>query len=68
MAQRGEALRPKDKSQRIASIKRNKESIKRNLNSASLDSAKIEIQIASHRLEAAEKGLNPYQLPIDEAE
>lgn len=68
MAQRGEVLRPKDKSQIIASIKRNKESIKRNLNSASLDSAKIEIQIASHRLEAAEKGLNPYQLPIDEAE
>ena len=68
MAQRGEILRPKDRSQRVASIRRNKESIKRNLNSASLDSAKIEIQIASHRLETAEKGLNPHELSNDESE
>ena len=68
MGQRGEVLRPKDKSQRIASIKRNKESIKRNLNSASLDSAKIEMQIVSHRLESAEKGLNPHELTNDESE
>ena len=68
MGQRGEVLRPKDRSQRIASIKRNKESIKRNLNSASLDSAKIEMQIVSHRLESAEKGLNPHELTNDESE
>ena len=68
MAQRGEILRPKDRSQRIATIRRYKESIKRNLNSASLDSAKVELQVASHRMESAEKGLNPHQLKFDESE
>ena len=68
MGQRGEVLRPKDKTQRIASIRRNKESIRRNLHSASLDSAKIEMQIVSHRLESAEKGLNPNVLTNDESE
>tara|TARA_B100001142_G_scaffold246688_1_gene246332 strand:+ start:1590 stop:2135 length:546 start_codon:yes stop_codon:yes gene_type:complete len=68
MSQRGEVMRPKDKTQRIAAIKRNKESIKRNLNSASLDSAIIEIQIVSHRLESAETGLNPHKLIADESE
>ena len=68
MGQRGEVLRPKDKTQRIASIRRNKESIRSNLHSASLDSAKIEMQIVSHRLESAEKGLNPYVLTNDESE
>ena len=68
MAQRGEILRPKDRSQRIATIRRHKESIKRNLNSASLDSAKVELQIASHRMESAEKGLNPHRIKFDESE
>ena len=68
MGQRGEVLRPKDKTQRIASIRRNKESIRRNLHSASLDSAKIEMQIVSHRLESAVKGVNPHVLTNDESE
>jgi len=68
MSQRGDILRPKDRTQRIAAINRKKESIKRNLSSASLDSAVIEIQIASHRLESAEKGLNPHKIAFDESE
>jgi hypothetical protein len=68
ISQRGEVLRPKDKNQRIAAIRRKKESIKRNLTSASLDSAIIETQIVSHRLESAENGLNPHENSIDESE
>jgi hypothetical protein len=68
MSQRGELLRPRDKNQRVAAIRRNKESIKRNLNSASLDSAIIEVQIVSHRLESAETGLNPHKIIADESE
>ena len=68
MSQRGELLRPRDKNQRVAAIRRNKESIKRNLNSAYLDSAIIEVQIVSNRLESAETGLNPHKIIADESE
>ena len=68
MSQRGELLRPRDKNQRVAAIRRNKESIKINLNSSSLDSAIIEVQIVSHRLESAETGLNPHKIIADESE
>ena len=56
--QRGEALKPKDRSQRLSSINRSKLSIERNLNQARLTHAKSELAITTDRLESAERGLD----------
>jgi hypothetical protein len=58
MEQRGEALKPKDRSQRLSSINRSKLSIERNLNQARLTHAQSELAIAQDRLNSAEVGLN----------
>lgn len=58
MAQRGESTRPKDASQRIASIKRSKMAIERNLRSASFDAAKTELALAQMKLNSAESNLD----------
>ena len=58
MEQRGEALKPKDRSQRLSSINRSKLSIERNLNQARLTQAKSELDMAKDRLESAERGLD----------
>ena len=58
MEQRGEALKPKDRSQRLSSINRSKLSIERNLNQARLTQAKSELDMANDRLESAERGLD----------
>ena len=55
MAQRGDSLRPKEKSARIAAIKRSKLSIERNLKSASLDSSITDLELAKIRITSAER-------------
>jgi hypothetical protein len=55
MSQRGDSLRPKEKSARIAAIKRSKLSIERNLKSASLDSSITDLELAKIRMTSAEK-------------
>jgi len=59
MQQRGEALKPKDRSQRLSSINRSKLSIERNLNQARLTHAQSELELVKERLLSAESGLNP---------
>lgn len=59
MQQRGEALKPKDRSQRLSSINRSKLSIERNLNQARLTHAQSELELVKERLVSAESGLNP---------
>jgi hypothetical protein len=55
MSQRGDSLRPKEKSARIAAIKRSKLSIERNLKSASLDSSITDLELAKIRITSAER-------------
>tara|TARA_B110000483_G_C17681313_1_gene345706 strand:- start:141 stop:344 length:204 start_codon:yes stop_codon:yes gene_type:complete len=59
MQQRGEALKPKDRNQRLSSINRSKLSIERNLNQARLTHAQSELELVKERLVSAESGLNP---------
>lgn len=66
MDQRGEALKPKDRSQRLSSINRSKLSIERNLNQARLTHAQSELEIAEERLQSAERGLNSSRRSIEE--
>jgi hypothetical protein len=54
MSQRGDTSRPKEKSARIAAIKRSKLSIERNLKSASLDSSLTDLELAKIRITSAE--------------
>ncbi len=63
---KGEQLRPKDKNQRLASIRRTREVISRNINAASLDSASIDLELISRRITSAEVGLNPSELILEE--
>ena len=65
---RGEQLRPKDKNQRLASIKRTKEIVVRNIHSASLDGVRDDLNMIKIRISAAEFGLNPFESTIQEAE
>ena len=64
--QRGEALKPKDRSQRLSSINRSKLSIERNLNQARLTHAKSELELTHERLTSAERGLNSSRRSIEE--
>lgn len=57
MSQRGESTRPKEKSARIAAIKRSKLSIERNLKSASLQSSLTDLELAKIRITSAERNL-----------
>lgn len=68
MSLRGEQLRPKDKTQRLASIKRIKEIVNRNLHSASLEGAKDDLHLINLRIHSAETGLNPLESKLQEAE
>lgn len=66
MNQRGEALKPKDRNQRLSSINRSKLSIERNLNQARLTHAQSELELATERLNSAERGLNSSRRSIEE--
>jgi len=68
MSLRGEQLRPKDRNQRLASIKRTKEIVSRNIHSASLAGVKDDLHLVSQRISSAETGLNPFESKIQEAE
>ena len=68
MSLRGEQLRPKDKNQRLASIKRTKEIVVRNIHSASLDGIRDDLYMIDQRINSAETGLNPFESTIQEAE
>ena len=66
MNQRGEALKPKDRNQRLSSINRSKLSIERNLNQARLTHAKSELELAKDRLVSAERGLDSKRASSEE--
>ena len=68
MSLRGEQLRPKDRNQRVASIKRIKEIVSRNLHSASLEGVKDDLHLVNLRINSAEIGLNPFESKLQEAE
>ena len=68
MSLKGEQLRPKDKSQRLASIKRIREIVTRNLHSASLEGARDDLHLINLRINSAEIGLNPFESKLQEAE
>ena len=68
MSLRGEQLRPKDRNQRLASIKRTKQIVDRNLQAASLDNAIEDLELISHRITSAEVGLNPFESKMLEEE
>ena len=61
MSLRGEHLRPKDRNQRLASIRRTKQIVDRNLQAASLDNAIEDLELISQRITSAEVGLNPFE-------
>jgi hypothetical protein len=65
---RGEQLRPKDRNQRLASIRRTKQIVDRNLQAASLDNANEDLELISHRITSAEIGLNPFEINTLEEE
>ena len=68
MSLRGEQLRPKDRNQRLASIRRIKQIVDRNLQAASLDNAIEDLELISHRITSAEVGLNPFESKMLEEE
>ena len=68
MSLRGEQLRPKDRNQRLASIRRTKQIVDRNLQAASLDNAIEDLELISHRITSAEVGLNPFESNMLEEE
>jgi len=68
MSLRGEQLRPKDRNQRLASIKRTKQIVDRNLQAASLDNAIEDLELISQRITSAEVGLNPFESNMLEEE
>ena len=68
MSLRGEQLRPKDRNQRLASIRRTKQIVDRNLQAASLDNAIEDLELISHRITSAEVGLNPFESKMLEEE
>ena len=68
MSLRGEQLRPKDRNQRLASIRRTKQIVDRNLQAASLDNAIDDLELISHRITSAEVGLNPFESNMLEEE
>lgn len=68
MSLRGEQLRPKDRNQRLASIRRTKQIVDRNLQAASLDNAIEDLELISQRITSAEVGLNPFESNMLEEE
>ena len=58
MSQRGDVLRPKDRTQRIASINRTKMSIERNLNHSNLDAVRMDFLATTASLASVESKLN----------
>tara|TARA_B100001142_G_C14278317_1_gene633798 strand:- start:28 stop:570 length:543 start_codon:yes stop_codon:yes gene_type:complete len=58
MSQRGDVLRPKDRTQRIASINRTKMSIERNLNHSNLDAVQMDFLATTASLASVESKLN----------
>lgn len=67
MSQRGEVLRPKDRTQRIASINRTKMSIERNLNHSNLDAVRMDFMATSASLTSVERNLDS-RVRSDESE
>ena len=67
MSQRGDVLRPKDRTQRIASINRTKMSIERNLNHSNLDAVRMDFLATSASLGSVERNLNS-RVRTDESE
>ena len=68
MSLRGEQLRPRDRNQRLAAIKRAREIVGRNIHSASLAAVRDDLMLISQRINSAETGLNPYEANPREAE
>ncbi|MEC8313077.1 MAG: hypothetical protein VXZ52_04165 [Candidatus Thermoplasmatota archaeon] len=68
MSLRGEQLRPRDRNQRLAAIKRTREIVGRNIHSASLAAVRDDLMLISQRINSAETGLNPYEANPREAE
>jgi len=68
MSLRGEELRPKDKNQRLAAIRRTREIVDRNIRTATLESAKEDLEQISRRVLSAEIGLNPTEAQLLESE
>ena len=62
LALKGESVRPKDRAQRLAGLRRTREIIERNLNAASLDNAGVDLELINLRISSAEVGLNPFEL------
>ena len=67
MSQRGDVLRPKDRTQRIASINRTKMSIERNLNHSNLDAVRMDFLATSASLSSVESNLDS-RVRSDESE
>jgi len=67
MSQRGDVLRPKDRTQRIASINRAKMSIERNLNHSNLDAVRMDFLATTASLASVEDKLNS-RIRSDESE
>jgi hypothetical protein len=67
MSQRGDVLRPKDRTQRIASINRTKMSIERNLNHSNLDAVRMDFLATSASLSSVERNLDS-RVRSDESE
>ncbi|MBT3441685.1 MAG: hypothetical protein P8R00_06490 [Candidatus Poseidoniaceae archaeon] len=67
MSQRGDVLRPKDRTQRIASINRTKMSIERNLNHSNLDAVRMDFLATSASLGSVERNLDS-RVRSDESE
>ena len=58
MSQRGDVLRPRDRTQRVASINRTKMSIERNLNHSNLDAVQMDFLATTASLASVESKLN----------
>ena len=62
LALKGESVRPKDRAQRLAGLRRTREIIERNINAASLDNAGVDLELINLRISSAEVGLNPFEI------
>ena len=67
MSQRGDVLRPRDRTQRVASINRTKMSIERNLNHSNLDAVRMDFLATTTSLTSVESKLDS-RIGNDESE
>ena len=67
MSQRGDVLRPRDRTQRVASINRTKMSIERNLNHSNLDAVRMDFLATTTSLASVESKLDS-RMGNDESE